>query len=60
MGEPAQICVPAFCLFSFYIAEHKRATTWGRPYGVGTSCAPFRRYEGRNAKHFVSGAPNVS
>ena len=24
------------------MAEHKRATTQGRPYGVGTSCAPFR------------------
>ena len=23
-------------------AEHKRATTGGRPYGVRTSCAPFR------------------
>ena len=28
--------------FSFYIAEYKRATTLGRPYGVGTSCASFR------------------
>ena len=42
---------------SVWCGKTKRATTQGRPYGVGTSCAPFRRYEGR--KQCVVEAPNA-
>ena len=56
---------------SAWCADNKRATTQGRPYGIILKAVKNHKkprrvrgflflYEGRNAKHFVSEAPNVT